>query len=343
MASGRRLEHAFVDNRLNTITIHGSPEAREKVRSRIDRYVEDLQNGTPEEVTLKGSENPPGLLKALITKHGDDLDGFRSDLGLHSVTVDYSKHQLTLNGTPESLQKAKSDIEEVKQQLWAASKKANPKDPKDDIECPVCLCPIEISELYRLEICAHPYCRSCVTAAIKAPSFPVICCFEGCGKPLAWQDFKTLARGGDIELSALTAAALSAFVRANRDAAEFCSTPDCPIVYHVSSKDDAKTFLCPQCGVSRCTACHNQAHVGLTCAQWQSSKEEVPGVEAWVREDPEWRRICPGCGSPIEKIDGCKKMHCEACHAIFCWRCREKFPSAKDCYDHLAKKCGGIF
>nr|KAG5698412.1 hypothetical protein BaRGS_006607 [Batillaria attramentaria] len=87
---------------LNTITIHGSPEAREK-----------------EDVILKGSDDPPGLLKALITKHGDDLDGFRSDLGLHSVTVDYSKHQLTLNGTPESLQKAKSDIEEVKQQLRA--------------------------------------------------------------------------------------------------------------------------------------------------------------------------------------------------------------------------------
>nr|KAG5698411.1 hypothetical protein BaRGS_006606 [Batillaria attramentaria] len=136
--------YVCVDNRLRRVTIHGSDQACTKV----------------EEMILKGSDNPPGLLKALITKHGDDLDGFRSDLGLHSVTVDYRRHKLKLMGTTDSLQKAKDQIQELKEHLWATSKEAKPEE--DDIECPACFCPIEISELYRLEICAHPYCKCCL-------------------------------------------------------------------------------------------------------------------------------------------------------------------------------------
>ncbi|KAK7485411.1 hypothetical protein BaRGS_00023359 [Batillaria attramentaria] len=337
--------YVCVDNRLRTIAIHGSDRVRTQVRLKMKEYLDLVLSGTVEDVTLKGSDNPPGLLKALITKHGDDLDGLRSDLGLHSVTVDYRRHKLKLTGTPDKIQKAKDQIQATKNQLWATSKEAKPEE--DDIECPACFCPIEISELYRLEICAHPYCRGClkhqVTSAIKDRSLPVVCCQEGCGRPLAWRDFNNLVRVGDIKLTDLTTAAVTAFVLANRHVARFCTTPDCPMLYRVSTEDKAEVFQCPECGVRTCTACHAQSHDGITCAMLRDTKDEAKGVEAWASQDRNRRRACPGCGSPIEKIGGCNRMNCSACKTIFCWPCGAKFATEKACYDHLAKNHDGIF
>nr|KAG5698410.1 hypothetical protein BaRGS_006605 [Batillaria attramentaria] len=195
--------YVCVDDKLYTVTTHGDEQACTEVREKIREYLLRLGNGSAdEEVTLKGSDNPPGLLKALITKHGDDLDGFRSDFGLHSVTVDYRRHKLKLTGTPVKIQKAKDQIQATKNQLWATSKEAKPEE--DDIECPACFCPIEISELYRLQICAHPYCRGCfsrmVTIAIKDRDLPIVCCYDGCERPLAWRDFHNLARAGQAHM-----------------------------------------------------------------------------------------------------------------------------------------------
>ena len=41
-------------------------------------------------------------------------------------------------------------------------------------------------------------------------------------------------------------------------------------------------------------------------------------------------KSCPVCRTGIEKISGCNKMHCENCHAKFCWLCLEVIQD----YDH---------
>ena len=45
--------------------------------------------------------------------------------------------------------------------LWAECSKTRPTDAEETEECSVCLCPIEAGQLYRLELCAHPYCKDC--------------------------------------------------------------------------------------------------------------------------------------------------------------------------------------
>lgn len=36
-------------------------------------------------------------------------------------------------------------------------------------------------------------------------------------------------------------------------------------------------------------------------------------------------------------------MTCLKCKSHICWNCLKPFKVAKECYDHLAKECGGIF
>jgi len=39
----------------------------------------------------------------------------------------------------------------------------------------------------------------------------------------------------------------------------------------------------------------------------------------------------------IEKVAGCFKMHCQKCHTIFCWLCREMFYTDSETYKHLTQ------
>ena len=182
-----------------------------------------------------------------------------------------------------------------------------------------------------------------VSIAVKEHQLPILCCHDECGVPLAWRDFNSLSRHGHLKLSDLAASALSAFVLANRDKACFCKMPDCPMVYRVTSEDKAEVFACPECSARTCTACHQEAHDGMTCIELRTSKEETGSVDDWVKEDPKNRKACPGCGSPIQKMGGCNRMNCTACSAIFCWLCCERFNTVRECYDHLAKTHGGFF
>ncbi|KAK7102488.1 uncharacterized protein [Littorina saxatilis] len=338
--------YVSVDNRLRTVSIHGSPQACTKVSLKINSYLNDTILGTGEEIMLRGDGRSPGLLKTLHVKHGEDLDGLRQATGLLSIDVDYRRHKLKLRGPPGSIEKAKQVVEESDQALKASSTRS--ADQEDDsIDCAACFCPIDKGDLYRLEVCAHALCKGCivrqVSIAIKDHIFPVTCCQDGCDLPLAWRDFYTLSRLGHIKIPALATSALSHFVLANRDKARFCTTPDCPMVYRVTSESSADVFLCPECKSRTCTACHQQAHDGMSCSMLRSCKEPGEGIEDWVKKDPKNRRGCPGCKSPIEKISGCNKMHCTACGAVFCWVCTKKFPTEKQCYDHLARDHNGIF
>ena len=42
---------------------------------------------------------------------------------------------------------------------------------------------------------------------------------------------------------------------------------------------------------------------------------------------------CPGCKMPIQRTDGCCKMHCSSCHVSFCWICLVILPN-NDPYAH---------
>ncbi|XP_076435215.1 uncharacterized protein LOC143275037 [Babylonia areolata] len=344
-AEGCTFAYVCLDSRTQRLAIHGTVMACTKMRLKINEYLDQVEKGTVEEVTLRGSDRPPGLLKALIIKYDDDLDSLRLEAGLYCITINYHWHKLKLTGTPEGIAKARGMVEEVSMTLMEANQQD--VDKEDSISCVACFCPIDTNDLYRLEACAHPYCKDCVkhqvSVAVKDHHLPVICCQEGCQVPLSWRDFNSLSRLGHLKLPDLASSALSAYIMANRDKACFCTTPNCPMVYRLTSEEDAKTFQCPECNMRVCTGCQAQAHEGVTCSMLRSSDKAKSGVEEWASEDRKNRRACPGCNSPIEKDGGCNKMMCDACRTIFCWLCGKKYPTADACYKHLTLRHGGIF
>lgn len=73
-----------------------------------------------------------------------------------------------------------------------------------------------------------------------------------------------------------------------------------------------------------------------TCSQCNEVKGPLRGSEHECRPgDVETMRMirgecreCPGCGTPISRVDGCNQMWCTRCHVAFHWRTGERIVNA---------------
>ena len=51
-------------------------------------------------------------------------------------------------------------------------------------------------------------------------------------------------------------------------------------------------------------------------------------------------RTCPGCRTPITKIEGCNKITCPRCGSLMCYICRQEIPKTV-AYKHFCQHGGG--
>ncbi|KZT55752.1 hypothetical protein CALCODRAFT_484519 [Calocera cornea HHB12733] len=93
---------------------------------------------------------------------------------------------------------------------------------------------------------------------------------------------------------------------------------------------------CHACQTTWCTL-HDVPHPGLTCAQYERRRSGPLGLglggemgkERWRERRVRWwigrrTRSCPGCGTHIERSEGCDHITCyppAGCGYHFCWRC----------------------
>ncbi|CAG2208971.1 DHX8 [Mytilus edulis] len=200
--------------------------------------------------------------------------------------------------------------------------------------------------MYRLEACGHSYCKECVQFQFQADlnSLPVCCSSEDCEEKWVLKDITKIADKTNTQVDLLVEKATSSFVAKNQIAYKYCTTPDCPIIYRVSEKENL--FTCPQCEIRICTGCHKQYHDGLSCEQAKlagTKQADDKSLELFLQECKLDIKKCPKCSTLIEKIDGCNRVTCKACTTNICWVCLNHYPTAGDCYDHLYQEHGGCF
>ncbi|XP_046557387.1 LOW QUALITY PROTEIN: ATP-dependent RNA helicase DEAH12, chloroplastic-like [Haliotis rubra] len=331
-----------VDGRTFTLSIHGKQEACTSVRISINDYLQQLSEGELIEVHLRRRDKPNGLMKTLMNKYGIELEKLQQDFDLRSVVLNFKRQIVKLVGSAEDIDKAVTVIDDISSKLLEGVKTSEEEELPD---CCVCLCPIEPNDLYRLQCCGHAYCLDCVRrqleAAVTGRDFPCLCGHDGCEQPFTWKDLSNFVREGTLTVANLASSSLSSFVSKNTKTFKYCLTPNCDMVYRVTSK--GSVFRCPDCSVRTCTTCHAQYHDGLTCAMYNSAKDDEDSLEKWLAADSKTTKKCPNCKTPIEKTEGCNNMHCEACTCSFCWLCLACFQESNACYDHLSKQHGGFF
>ncbi|WAR27219.1 DEAHC-like protein [Mya arenaria] len=330
-----------IDGRRMQIIVQGRTDARNRAVELIRTEVLICTESNETERRLKGEDNTPGLMKALVMKYGLRLDKLKSETGLSSIALNFQHQKISLSGKDDALVKAMSIIREQKESLSNHNKTANAGILLPD--CPVCLTPIDEADMCRLEYCGHAYCKTCLTTqirvAIQNREFPVNCATENCDKGLVARDFNVQVRNSLIRASELVQASMTSFVMRHNKDYKFCPTPNCQMVYKISGIGER--FDCGLCHASTCTTCHIEFHEGLTCDMYQSAKKAGDAVLKWIKEDPINRKMCPVCDQGIEKIDGCDHMECK-CGTHICWKCLRYFSSSSACYGHLRTAHGSF-
>lgn len=330
-----------LDERQMKVTVLGSVKNRATAVGQLKDILHEHGSAMEREVHLKGADNPPGLMKALFLQYGLRFCKLKTECKLTNIRINMRTHDICLSGTEQSLELALAKVKVEKENLKI--KYPSVPNETDLPDCPVCFCTVEETDMCRLEVCGHAYCKPCLTLQIKTAitgnDFPVLCAKEGCEKPLVIRDFSAQIKAGKIKRPEIAAASLNAFMMKNNDKYRFCISADCQMVYKVTTTGER--FDCELCHKSVCTTCHIEFHDGLTCAMYKSAKEDRDSVTRWIQEDPNNRKKCPQCGLGIEKIAGCDHMKCN-CGAHICWKCLKYFSSGSACYGHL-KSAHGSF
>ena len=346
----------MVDARVMKLLVHGSETAQRRAVMLVDRFVQDNTALLCKELLLRdfaSRGNTVQLMKRLLNNYSVDLEELQRHTGAHYLELRLRRHSLEFRGTEgayESLQRA---LREDDAQLTEGS---TTKPTTESPNCPLCFCPVDGGDTYRLEYCGHAYCRQCFGALLgqkcRDAEFPVTCEQEDCGEPIVLRDLTNLLGPSVDAKTRWRRAAVESFVKANRNQYRYCVTADCPTIYRAAARDEGVCFRCSQCSVSMCTSCHVHYHEGVTCAAYQAKKrDEKVGqnvclceddLKTWLCDDPTNRVLCPSCATPLEKTAGYDHMECAGCHMHICWNCKVTFQNLKDTYDHLSQCPGGF-
>ncbi|XP_074616242.1 uncharacterized protein LOC141875763 [Acropora palmata] len=323
------------DWRNKVVRIHGQQDKREEAKRAINKFIGDLiaSNSHFWQIGLRGPGMPRGLLKALFERFGVDLHGLQEISGVQNVTVEFRRHVLKIISSDEAQETIKGFVNECCENLPKSCplQGDNQTQSQAQLVCGICLCDLEdTDEIYRLACCGHAYDKTCIIQQLKSAVVPLKCVTENCEEPVVWKDFLNLL--SQSERKKLLLSSLDAYVRCNPDSVKYCPTPDCGMVYRVST--DGRSHKCGACSADICTSCHTQSHRGLTCAMFKSGRNVEEDFKEWMRKDPSNRKNCPQCNAPIEKNQGCNHMVCSQCKAHMCWLCLGVFRTGQEVYDH---------
>jgi hypothetical protein len=321
---------AFVQNdrKLRAIKVYGNTNAVQNARIKIDAEIDRLAN-LERTVFLKRQSI------GFFVRHG--VAALKETLGEDNVTLNLSTSpcKITIRGGEEAIHALDKLIAE------SLSDVTMNQGLESGSLCPVCYS--EISTPVQLA-CGHTYCTPCMrhflTTACDTKVFPLLCLGDEakCGVPVpipTIQKFLT-----QLQFNRLVEAAFVVHLEQHPQEFKYCTTPDCTQIYRGDGSEPL-VLHCPSCFSTVCSACHEESHEGMSCAERKlhgDPAEQERLTQQWAAR--QGAKKCPQCQAWIEKIDGCNHMTCN-CGAHICWVCMGIF-SAERIYTHLGEVHGGI-
>lgn len=321
---------AFVhcDWRHNSIAVSGTTEAIEAAKTRLREEVERI---SAEQWII------PLQRRALGYFIREGLAKMRGLLGEENVTLNVEAHQIVLRGA--NLEEARHYLRQLMDEF--ANRKISTASLADDVVCQICYDtvsqPVELS-------CEHMYCSAClrhyVVSTLDNHAFPLKCMGNGatCNKPLSLPLIKKFLP--PQRFNELLEAAFVSHIEKNPEMFKYCNTPACSQVYRATTTP--QELQCPSCFAEICSACCDDTHTGMTCAERRALKdtgEQERLLEDWASDNDVQR--CPSCRVWVEKTEGCNHMSCR-CGVHFCWICTRVF-DAGQIYGHMSEAHGGYY
>ena len=105
----------------------------------------------------------------------------------------------------------------------------------------------------------------------------------------------------------------------HKDNYSCCPTIGCEYIFFFEKGENR--FLCPLCNKEYCLFCKEIWHKGMSCQEFQDSKNEKKLDEKFFNfVIGKKYKVCPFCNVWVEKTSGCNHMKCK-CGNQFCYKC----------------------
>ncbi|KAF9454399.1 hypothetical protein P691DRAFT_808539 [Macrolepiota fuliginosa MF-IS2] len=294
----------------NCIAASGRAEAIEAAKSSLREEIQRIsamQWTIPLQHRALGFFVRKGLakMKALLGEENVVLDGQTCTIVLHVAKLEEARHHLN------QLMDEYTDRNTTSIDTSADTRAL----------CPIChdtiSQPIQTS-------CEHIYCSSClhhyILSTLDNRNFPLKCMGGDttvCNQPLSIPLIKEFL--SPHQFKQMVEAAFTSYIDKNPETFKHCNTPDCTQIYRTTTLP--QELQCPSCFSEICTACNEEGHAGMTCAERRAHKD--PGEQerlfgAWVAENLNNVKRCPSCRAWVEKMEGCNDMSCN-CGAHLRW------------------------
>ncbi|KZP26849.1 hypothetical protein FIBSPDRAFT_1040588 [Athelia psychrophila] len=317
-----------IDRRLRAVKVYGEPGSIEAARALVNSEFALLES-QEQTVHLKRQS-----VRFFVTR---GLAILKEELGDENATLIVTPFpaKIIVKGGDAARHTLSRLLEES---LHASNIVPRTGDAGEAI-CPICYdavtLPIKLG-------CGHAYCGACLRHFLTSTStFPLICmgdedkCHAPIPIPLV-QRFLPIQQFTNL----LETAFITHIDHHPRDF-KYCTTPDCRQVYRCTTSETASIVHCPSCLSSVCSACHEEGHEGMTCAERKlnNDPDEQERLNDELASQSGFKK-CPQCTVWIEKTIGCNHIACK-CGAHICWACMGTFDAAS-VYQHMHTVHGGI-
>ena len=308
------------DKRRKQLKVFGESESRKKTIKELEILFSQppVKNIVQEKISFRFRP-----IRHLLKDNAAELSDLEQKFGVN-ITYSLRNKEIIISGQNNKVTDAAKEVRRLID-LYAQKKEINEND------CPICL--DNITEGYRLQLCGHKFCHSCIAMELSEtlqnnPEFPLVCShckIEGDDNGICVRDLQNILTYD--ELQTLWERSLAKYIGQNSKLFFQCYTPSCSQIFKHNSE---KIFECDYCLKIYCKKCKSDAHGDGDCDD-EARKKLLDDLRKSGKDIKE----CPKCSYVIEKNEGCHKMHCIKCHTIFCWLCLEIFPSEGKTYKHL--------
>lgn len=190
-------------------------------------------------------------------------------------------------------------------------------------QCGICLEEQSESDVCQVDPCGHRFCRDCVLSYLRTKlgehRFPILCPIcatdRGSGEPGTITSVVAQLVGlTEDEYAVFTELELASF-----SVLLHCRKCQQTIFVDKDEYNEQSVIVCPLRGCNHiwCKACSRAIEIGGPPHSCDGSSEltHLMAQQGW--------KNCPGCSTPIVKVDGCNHMTCIApgCNTHFCYLC----------------------
>lgn len=192
----------------------------------------------------------------------------------------------------------------------------------EEVDCPICMCPVEPDEGVVLRECLHTFCRECLKGTIINSRDAEVSCPDNCDSKLLDREIQALLT--DEEHQRFLEMRLS--IAESRSEHSFhCQTPNCRgwCIY----EDAVDQFDCELCHEVNCILCR-AIHKDMNCKDYQddlriraendeAAQQTKQMLENMLQNGEAMK--CPRCDVIVQKKDGCDWICCLMCKTEICW------------------------